>query len=380
MPVFPSSYENAKKIVLSDPNIPTVQEIRNWDPLAFGSGPFDNLALGEAFAFADFFQEGTYSAIVNMVHHNPALGYYDVPAKLFFLRKNSAGNWVESTTGMLSDQTGCIHPRKAIVADFNADGKPDIFFACHGIDAPPFPGEAQRILLSQTDGTYTNTEVPFVRFTHGGSAADLNGDGKPDLVLTWTNAEPNSIPYVLINVGDGTLVEDLSRLPTTLNSKAIYSAELIDTENTGHYDLLLGGAPPDATGAPAINPGAFPNGLFKNDGDGHFLTTPYIAFPNPAGSTGIRYSLALDFIFLNGFIYVSQVDLGYSNVAVQKVKRSDLSVTTAYEHLGTYSTPPIGCAWFPWIYPITDGQIVSQSASVNTPLDPQSCQGVSFPQ
>ena len=34
---------------------------------------------------------------------------------------------------------GCIHPRKGVVNDFNLDGKLDIFIACTGYDANPFP-------------------------------------------------------------------------------------------------------------------------------------------------------------------------------------------------------------------------------------------------
>lgn len=373
MPVFASSYENRKKIVLSDPNLPTAQAIRNSDPDAFGDGTFENLSLGE-FAFADFFQEGSYSAVVNMVHHNPDLGYYDVPAKIYFLRKNSVGNWVEETSGKLSDQTGCIQPRKTLVADFNGDCKPDVFFACHGLDTPPYPGEPQRVLLSQGDGSYSNTQVGPARFTHGGSAADLNGDGKPDLVLNWTNT-PDAVPYVLVNNGNGTFTEDLSRLSIPYG-RLIIQAELVDTEGTGNFDLLLGGYSPDATGRDPDVDNAFPNGMFKNDGNGYFLNTPYVVFPSPAGSTGLHYNVALDFIFLNGVVYVSQ-ELNYENMIVHKVKLSDLSVTTAYEHLGPYSG---GCGWFAWIYPTADGRIVSQSSSVETPIDPQSCQGVSFPQ
>jgi len=238
--------------------------------------------------------------------------------------------------------------------------------------SPSQPKRHDRMLTPNSSLSF----LPVVLYDSGGlyatsvAVSDLNGDGKPDLVLTWTNDEPNSRVYVLINNGNGAFTEDFSRLPAISGA---YSAELIDTQGTGHYDLLLGGnGPPDAN-----NPDRLPNGYFKNDGNGRFLNTPYVAFSNPAGSTGIRYGLALDFIFLNGFVYVSQVDPYYENMAVHKVKLSDLSVTTAYEHLGPYSQ---GCGWFAWMYPTSGGRIVSQSANVEIPLDPETCRGVSFPQ
>jgi len=371
MPVFATSYENAKSIVLDDLNLP--------HPLRLGIANATYFHGGSG-AFADFFQEGQYSAFVAMTQFAPGTpntAAPDAPSRMFVLRKNDLGQWIDATSSVLPDATGCISPRKGIVADFNGDGRPDVFYACHGVDAPPFPGEAQRLFLSQANGSYANVPVPFVGYTHGGSAADLNADGRPDLVLTWTNALPTAIPYVLINNGNGTFTRDFSRLPSNLDGKAIYSLELIDLQGNGRPDLLVSGLPPDATGVNPSDASIIPNGILRNDGNGSFLATPYIVLPNPPGSTGIRYSLALDFIHLNGFLYMSQVDLTYSRIAVQKVMLSNLSSTHVYEHFGAYSN---SCTYFTWMYPASGGRIVAQNVNVEAVLNPASCNGVSFVQ
>jgi hypothetical protein len=70
----------------------------------------------------------------------------------------------------------CI--RWAVALPNNRDGRPDVYFACHGVDASPFPGEQPRVLLSQPDGTYKNVTIPITCYCHGASAADINGDGQ----------------------------------------------------------------------------------------------------------------------------------------------------------------------------------------------------------
>ena len=40
------------------------------------------------------------------------------------------------------------HPREILVADFNGDGRDDVFVAAHGYDAMPFAGERNSLILS----------------------------------------------------------------------------------------------------------------------------------------------------------------------------------------------------------------------------------------
>src|SRR4051794_18379186 len=103
-----------------------------------GSAPVTLPESLNAFALADFFQDGTSSLVTHTLEYNPAdSSTYGVHGHIHFY-KSSMGAWVDQTSVLLSDTTGCIHPRKAVVADFNRDGKPDVYFACHGVDAAPF--------------------------------------------------------------------------------------------------------------------------------------------------------------------------------------------------------------------------------------------------
>ena len=146
---------------------------------------------------------------------------------------------------MISTFKGCLHPRKSIVADFNKDGKPDIFVACHGYDGIPFPGEKSKILLSNNSGNYAISDVGENAFTHGVSAGDVNGDGYPDIVTADL--------YFYINQKDGTfkrndsLIRNLPKSP--YNNPGYFNIELIDLNNDGILDIIAGGHEYNTQGA-----------------------------------------------------------------------------------------------------------------------------------
>jgi hypothetical protein len=95
-------------------------------------------------------------------------------------------------------------PNGVTVGDFNKDGKPDLAVAC------VFPsGDGVSVLLGNGDGTFQN----FVGYNAGNqtpgyiTTADLNGDGKTDLVTAnyaSTGAFANNSISLLPGNGDGT--------------------------------------------------------------------------------------------------------------------------------------------------------------------------------
>lgn len=152
------------------------------------------------------------------------------------------GSGYRHDTNLLSgNKKGCIHPRKALVSDFNLDGRPDIFVVCHGWDKTPFPGEKNKIVLSQNDNRYeifdANSKVGFY---HGGAAADFDGDGNPDVLVT--NNKSNNPVQVWLGDGNGNFKVSTKTVPFSLRSRGNYfTASLPDIDGDGRFDLFVGG-------------------------------------------------------------------------------------------------------------------------------------------
>ena len=133
-------------------------------------------------------------------------------------------------------------PRKSIIGDYNGDGKEDIYVAGHGWDKPPWSGEAPVLILSSKAGYTTSVLDEYIGFQHGAASADIDADGDLDIVGVITDTPTKSgANYVmmLINDGSGNFVHDKTKL---LNLQGrYYTVELVDVDQDGYVDLLLGG-------------------------------------------------------------------------------------------------------------------------------------------
>ena len=313
---------------------------------------------GNAVAFADFFQTGSYAMVTHSLEYDNTDPSTANKFGHIHFYKSVNNVWTDVTASILSDTTGCLHPRKAVIADLNGDGKPDVYFACHGFDAAPYPGEQPHVLLSQADGTYKNVTLPITCYCHGASAAELSKAGFADILVTDTSV--SQTPFFLMNNGDGTFTADMTRLPPSLLNKPMYSAELINF-GSGKYDAFLGG---NENVASAGGPNR--QTIFPNDGTNHFTSTTPVLLP-----TDSTYGFPLDINFIGGNIYLLRtVDnaanpLGfYGAVEVQKIVYPSLAAQTIYQHSGSYSNVTAGfnSTWVNWIIPY-QGNIVSMSAA-----------------
>lgn len=169
--------------------------------------------------------------------------------------------------------TGGDRPRSAVIADFNQDGKLDIAVS-------NVASNNVSLFLNRGGGTFgAPTLIPVnVPISIGGMlGADLNHDGKMDLLLTEIAGE--EFEFVLLGKGDGTFTQ----LPGIPNSVAFLDARLADVNGDGQLDLISCGngnmgvalGKGDATFHPVVYlpdgpvPNAFPGcevGDFNSDG------------------------------------------------------------------------------------------------------------------
>ena len=124
--------------------------------------------------------------------------------------------------------------RQNLVADFNGDGKLDIFVADTGLGQ--HSGFKDSYFLSQPDGTLlesseTHLSHPNIKlFDHGGATGDIDGDGDMDVVLTSGN--DGGTIHCYYNNGTGKMK---MRKCASIMAFAI---ELADMDGDGDLDLV----------------------------------------------------------------------------------------------------------------------------------------------
>lgn len=262
----------------------------------------------------------------NRLYHNNRDGTFsDVAEQSGVALDEAVGSTVVDHTGVT-------------FGDFDGDGRLDIFVAGYiryDFRDPPLPGSksvnyavcqyrGQNVMCgprgiqgardhlfhNNGDGTFTDVSKnagvsdPNGYYGLGALFVDVNGDGKPDLVVA-NDSTPN---YLYINKGDGTF-EDASYINGyALNGEGREVSNMGiaagDYENNGHIDLVNTVFSDDS------------NVAFHNDGKGMFEdfslksgigppTIPFVGFGD--GFLDYDNDGWLDLLFVNGHVY-PQVD------------------------------------------------------------------------
>ncbi len=161
-------------------------------------------------------------------------------------------------------------PVDIVAADVDGDGARDLLFALIGNGAADLGGVA--VLRNQGDGTF----APPVYLPAGAHpmaivAADLNGDGMPDIAVM----EPSKRLAVILNKGDGTFSSAVE-IQTGSMPTAITSA---DFDHDGLADLAI-------TAGSSVN-------VFLNQGGGSF--GPVASYGTDPAMSGAESIVAADF-------------------------------------------------------------------------------------
>lgn len=260
LPVFSTSYENKNAIAFDNTSVPTLRALGIPKPIATETDSVDR-----SIAFGDFFQEGRYAAFVMAANSDGVWGQgiSNIPGIGHFLSLDGNGKWKDRSDELfktMEDRMGCISPSYTAVADFNNDGRPDVFVACTGFDfiipgATPEQNEAagrsiQVLYASQPDGSYKGMKLESLGpiYGHKAAALDINGDANIDIVTVdpIDKAQPIGCgaPYVLLGRGDGTFTKDSSFIDQALLRKKLqfcgmFNVDVIPVD--GRQDMFLAG-------------------------------------------------------------------------------------------------------------------------------------------
>jgi hypothetical protein len=348
LPVYLTSYENKNNIGFEDTAIPPV-EILGIPKLFEGEIYTSDRSL----TLGDFTQEGKFTAFLT---RNRSENLYGVPnindtaGVSYFVQQDLNGRWTDITNKLLpnkEDRVACVSSSYSFTADFNNDGIPDVYMACHGVDADlsniqgldfgATQSVPQHILLSQSDGTFKRVESSFKIYGHKAAIADIDGDGNADIV-TVSPHSLSSLPFVLWGKGDGTFIRDdtifsndLWNFVSRWNS-GVWNVELVPVN--GKINLFMIGALTTLIIEDIEQ-------KFKKGID--FSKAVKIDMPFYQ-RTGDRYSMLTDTIFINGSYYFSATVYQTQStkemiISVLKYDLNGVYVDTVYEFINSPGEP-----------------------------------------
>lgn len=260
--------------------------------LPFISGAADPLGGNAAgTAVLDFDGDGLRDLLITPSYLNAQ------PELPVILLRQTNGGFVDARAAFGGSVPTTGVARTPQIADFNLDGKDDYFTADTGLEIlsnGQFIQSQNRLFLSGSGAAQLSSQtLPTLAFNHGSCAADIDGNGSIDVVVTPLSAPKT---YILLNTVIG-WQQDQTRLPTELKQFSASSdfnpssCALADINGDGKVDLITSGY---GDGLAAGSPGApYATGtrIMLNNGSGTFLASAStLARPAGAdwGSTTIR--------------------------------------------------------------------------------------------
>lgn len=259
--------------------------------LGDGHGNFKQQALsdnmgdfGQPVAVADFNGDGN----LDMIYYGEAEGY----AGLFVLLGNGNGTFQNPTAARTIPNIG--NPGVA-VGDFNGDGILDL-----AVGSSPFTtaNAPVQIYLGNGDGTF-RAGASYTQGENTMVAADVNGDGKLDLVYTnASNSSPTGLCVMLGN-GDGTFTPG-----SCVGTGTEASIQLADFNGDGKLDVVASQA-----------------AVYLGNGDGTFQNL--IPLPFTAGSDGAALAVG-------DFNNDGELDLAFPTFSPTALEPAEVALQTTF--------------------------------------------------
>jgi hypothetical protein len=170
-------------------------------------------------------------------------GTQAVPIQILSYDSTQAA-YTDNTANIISGTVPSIlNPRNAVLAKLNNSGYDSVVIANQGLDASPWPGTTDTLLLATPSGQLIDRSFLLpqqLAYTHDVSAGVINRSGYVGIFVNNIYSEPNTPPKYIIDNLRGKF--KLGSLPTALKSTypAYTSSALVDVNGSGVSSLVLG--------------------------------------------------------------------------------------------------------------------------------------------
>lgn len=207
--------------------------INYYETLEQNGIDFGEIAFNCAEVIADFDGDGYEDWMTAPSYYQQDRG----PMPLWFFQNQGDNKTFIRKQFNITNNIGTWGARKALLGDFNNDGKPDIAYPEQGIDEWGAQESAPSILISTSTG-YTMRKLSDKEvYLHAGASGDIDNDGDLDILMSSQHRL-----LTFINNGDGTFREELFvQLDPNSSQNGFVSMELYDLNNDGFLDLIGGG-------------------------------------------------------------------------------------------------------------------------------------------
>lgn len=195
------------------------------------------------------------------------------PIKTTFFTWRQSGSFIESPIPVIDPTYG------ASSADFDGDGRPDLFLSHGELKNERQPAFLLRNLVGSWKDVTADFRVPYIDNSVVGLWGDLDHDSWPDLLITADNGGS----AVLLNRN-----EQWQNAPAILSDENATGQALGDIDNDGDLDWFVSGVglasreelPSKYIGT---NVGISGNRLMRNDGGGHLTDITDAAYVRVGG-------------------------------------------------------------------------------------------------